>query len=213
LQAADARATAALEQEKSEEGRLSQLAMQGPYTALARADETVARLERETATEALRVAAIRLLHDTVAQCRSAAIAAVAGPVEAAATRTVQRIAGYRLGHVQLSDTFEPVHVLPTTATAPVPLESMSGGEREQIALATRLALAEVLAKGDRQLVVLDDVLVATDTARLARVLRVLEEAAQRLQLLILTCHPERYAGLEGSTFFDLERILREQPAA
>jgi DNA repair protein SbcC/Rad50 len=213
LQAAADTATTALEQEKSEEGRLTQLSMQGPYTALARAEEAVARLERETAADELRLAAIRLLHDTVEQCRRAAIAAVAGPVEAAATRTLQRIAGHRLGRVRLSDSFEPVHVEPGTAAAPVPLESMSGGEREQIALATRLALADVLAQGERQLVVLDDVLVATDAGRLARVMRVLEEAAQRLQLLILTCHPERYAGLDGTTFFDLERILCDSAAA
>jgi uncharacterized protein YhaN len=103
--------------------------------------------------------------------------------------------------------------MPGIAGAPVSIESMSGGEREQIYLATRLALADLLAKGERQLVVLDDVLVATDSGRLARVMRILEEAAQRLQLLILTCHPERYLGLEGARFFDLEEILRDSAAA
>ena len=86
-------------------------------------------------------------------------------------------------------------------------------EREQIYLATRLALADVLAKGERQLVVLDDVLVATDSGRFARVMRILKETAQRLQVLILTCHPERYMGLDGARFFDLEVILRESAQA
>jgi DNA repair exonuclease SbcCD nuclease subunit len=58
-------------------------------------------------------------------------------------------------------------------------------------------------------VVLDDVLTATDTGRLARVMGVLEEAAQRLQVLILTCHPERYRGLAGANFVDLEAIVRD----
>jgi len=53
-------------------------------------------------------------------------------------------------------------------------------------------------------VVLDDVLTATDAGRLARVVNVLEDAAQRLQVLILTCHPERYRGLRQAVFFDLE---------
>jgi uncharacterized protein YhaN len=86
------------------------------------------------------------------------------------------------------------------------LESLSGGEREQLHLAVRLALAEVLSGGERQLVVLDDVLTATDTARLARVLTILEEAAQRWQIVVLTCHPERYRGLTAATFFDLEAM-------
>ncbi len=207
LQAADDTATKALEQEKSEEGRLMHAAAQGPYSALARAEEEVARLKREIASEELRLAAIRLLRTTVEESRNAALAAVAAPVEAAATRTLQRIAGNRLGRVQLGEAFEPTQMMPGSADVPVSIENMSGGEREQIYLATRLALADVLAKGERQLVVLDDVLVATDAGRLARVMRILEEAAQRLQVLILTCHPERYRGMDGAHFLDLERIL------
>ena len=212
LRAADDTATKALEQEKSEEGRLMHVSAQGPYSALARAEEEVVRLNREIASEELQMAAIRLLQTTVEQSRNAALAAVAAPVELAATRTLQRIAGNRLGRVQLGDAFEPTQMMPGIADAPVPIESMSGGEREQIYLATRLALADVLAKDERQLVVLDDVLVATDSGRFARVMRILEEAAQRLQLLILTCHPERYLGLEGACFFDLEGILRDSAA-
>ena len=36
----------------------------------------------------------------------------------------------------------------------------------------------------------------------------LEEEAQRLQIIILTCHPERYRGLAGANFIDLEAIVR-----
>jgi DNA repair protein SbcC/Rad50 len=149
----------------------------------------------------------------VDQARNAALAAIAAPVETAATRTLQRIAGNRLGRIQLGEAFEPTQMTPGIADAPVSIESMSGGEREQIYLATRLALADVLTQGERQLVVLDDVLVATDSGRFARVMRILEEAAQRLQLLILTCHPERYLGLEGARFFDLEGFLRDSAPA
>ena len=207
LQAADDAATKALEQEKSEEGRLMHAATQGPYSALAQAEEELARLKREIASEELRLAAIRLLQTTVEESRNAALAAVAAPVEVAATRTLQRIAGNRLGRVQLGEAFEPRQVMPGATDAPVSIEDMSGGEREQIYLATRLALADVLAKDERQLVVLDDVLVATDAGRLARVIRILEEAGQRLQVLILTCHPERYLGLDGAHFLDLDGIL------
>ena len=65
----------------------------------------------------------------------------------------------------------------------------------------------VPAGADRRFLVLDDILTATDTGRLARVLSILEEAAQRLQLFILTCHPERYRGLTDADFYDLEEIL------
>jgi len=38
--------------------------------------------------------------------------------------------------------------------------------------------------------VLDDVLTATDPERLTRILELLDEAADRYQVLILTCHPD-----------------------
>lgn len=208
LKAVGDEATKALEEEKSEEGRLQHLSGGGPYSELANAEEEVARLEGEIAREALRANAVRLLHDTVALCRSEALSAVAGPVEAVATRYLHRIAGGGLGRVHLGTAFEPEGVRPEISDSPVPLDSLSGGEKEQIHLATRLALAGVLAKNERQLVVLDDVLTATDAGRLARVLSIIEEAAERLQVLVLTCHPERYRGLDGARFFDLEAILR-----
>jgi uncharacterized protein YhaN len=71
-----------------------------------------------------------------------------------------------------------------------------------------LALAEILGKDERQMVVLDDVLTATDAGRLARVMGVLEDATQQLQILILTCHPERYRTLKNTQFFDLEALMR-----
>ena len=208
LQAADETASRALEKESREEGRLDHLSAQGPYSALARTEEDVARLQQDLSMEEMRVLAIKLLRDTVSQCRAEALAAVAAPVEIAASRILQRVAGSRLGRIRLENTFEPGRVSPDMAEETVSVEHISGGEREQVYLATRLALAEVLAQGERQLVVLDDVLTATDAGRLARVMDILEEAAQRLQLLILTCHPERYRGLEGACFIDLEAAIR-----
>jgi hypothetical protein len=40
-------------------------------------------------------------------------------------------------------------------------------------------------------------------------MNVLEEAAQDLQILILTCHPERYRALKTARFFDLEKALQK----
>ncbi len=208
LEAATEVAGKALEDEKTEEGRLQTLSARGPYTALAMAEEEIVDLETRFESEQLRGNAIHLIHDTVARCRSQALSAVVGPVEAAATQTLRRISGERLGKLKLSESFEPDHVLPEISGASVSIENVSGGEKEQIHFATRLALAEVLAKEERQLVILDDVLTSTDAGRLARVMTILEEGAQRLQILILTCHPERYRGLERANFIDLEAIVR-----
>jgi len=199
----------AREQEIREEARLENLTAQGPYSSLVVAEERVIQLEKEIRHEELRIDAIKLLHDTVAACRSNAIAAVSKPVEEKASRTLQRIAGRRLGKIEIGDAFIPASVMPESIEESVALDNLSGGEQEQLYLATRLALAEVLGKDDRQMVVLDDVLTATDARRLARVMGVLEEAAQQLQILVLTCHPERYRALKNTQFFDLENLLQE----
>ncbi|MGA2715914.1 MAG: SbcC/MukB-like Walker B domain-containing protein [Bryobacteraceae bacterium] len=88
------------------------------------------------------------------------------------------------------------------------LDILSGGEKEQVHLAVRLALAELLTKDarERQLVVLDDVLTATDDERLKRVLTILEEMRAHAQFLILTCHPERYKPLNGAKFIDMASL-------
>jgi len=210
LQAADEAAGKARDDEKSEEGKLQGLSGQGTYSLMAAAEEKVAALQAEVTAEELRAGAIRLLQDTLVECRDEAVAAVAGPVEAMATQIVQRIAGGRLGRLELGDSFEPASVVPEISGEAVSLESVSGGEREQIHLATRLALAEVLAREERQMVVLDDVMTFTDDGRMARALAILEEEAQRLQIVILTCHPVRYRGLNGASFVDLEAVMAAQ---
>jgi len=194
--------------EKLAEGRLLQLEKDGSYSALALAEEKVARLELETAREKLRMDSIKLLHNTVASCRSEALAGVTAPVESIVTRNLRRIAGARFGRVRLGEGFEPVNVIPQEAEVTATPSELSGGEQEQLYFVTRLALAEVLAKEERQLVVLDDVLAFTDSGRLNRALTIMEEAAQKNQVVVLTCHPEWYRSVSTASFFDLEEIIR-----
>ncbi len=207
LSSAEEAARDALEKEKSEEGRLGQLASEGNYSRATVAEESVVSLGDKIRREELRVNAVKLLHDTVDACRKQAIEAISKPVEDLATDFMTRIAGPRLGGVSVSGDFTPIEVNPGAIdNALVSIDQLSGGEQEQVHFAVRLALAEVLAKNERQLVVLDDALTATDTGRFARVLSLIEDVASKLQVLILTCHPEKYRALDQAAFFDLERI-------
>jgi uncharacterized protein YhaN len=197
----------AREKEVREETILESLGTQGIYSSLGLIEEQLVQLEEEVKREEVRMEAIRVLHETVATCRTEAIASISGPVEATATRTLHRIAGRRMGAIKVGEGFSPSAVVPDNMSEAVQVENLSGSEQEQLYLATRLALADVLGRDDRQLVVLDDVLTATDSGRLARVMNILEEAAERFQILILTCHPERYRGLKKGTFHDLEKLV------
>lgn len=194
----------ARDEEKTAEGLLQSLAAEGTYSKLVTLEEELAALEASIEQESIRMDAIKLLHETVSTCKSRMVASVSAPVERSATRMLSRIVGPRLGQLKLTGAFVPEAISPEIASSPVAIQNLSGGEQEQLYLVARLALAEVLAKHQRQLVVLDDVLNATDAGRLARLLTLLEEVSDRLQIVILTCHPERYRALDSAEFFELK---------
>lgn len=89
-------------------------------------------------------------------------------------------------------------------------EEQSFGTREQLGLVCRLAYADLLQQsGTPTLIVLDDALVHSDKDRLDRLKRVLYDASQRHQVLMMTCHPDRWRDL-GAPVRDLAEAL--QPA-
>lgn len=73
---------------------------------------------------------------------------------------------------------------------------LSFGAREQMGLISRLAYADLLREAGRPtLVILDDTLVHSDEERLDDMKRILFDAATRHQLLLFTCHPEKWQDL------------------
>lgn len=85
---------------------------------------------------------------------------------------------------------------------------LSFGAKEQAALISRLAYADLLKEAGRPtLLMLDDALVHSDTARLEQMKRVVFDGATRHQILLFTCHPERWDGL-GSTPRDVRSFVQ-----
>ena len=75
-------------------------------------------------------------------------------------------------------------------------DSLSGGAKEQVAAAARLAMAEILAADhDGCLpVVFDDAFAYTDPERVQSLQRMLSLASLRgLQVILLTCTPTEYS--------------------
>ena len=106
-------------------------------------------------------------------------------------------------------------VRPTQGGGAVAFDQLSGGAREQVAAAVRLAMAEVLAADhDGCLpVVFDDAFAYSDPERVQILQRMLDLAASRgLQLMILTCNPSDYAGLGAHEIkLRLERVVPITP--
>lgn len=92
------------------------------------------------------------------------------------------------------------------------MAELSFGAREQMGLISRLAYADLLQEAGRPtLILLDDTLVHSDQSRLEAMKRILFDAASRHQILLFTCHPEKWQDL-GVPPIDLQ-ALKGQAAA
>jgi energy-coupling factor transporter ATP-binding protein EcfA2 len=80
---------------------------------------------------------------------------------------------------------------------PMPYDRLSQGANGALALAVRLAMAEVYLDGGRGFVMLDDPLVHLDRDRMAEATAILRAFAERSQVIFFTCHDEHAARLEG----------------
>jgi uncharacterized protein YhaN len=196
------------EQLRDEEAGVRQISSSAPYSMLSEADERLASIAAELREEEVRTEAVKLLRETIEACRSEAIASIPEQVAETAASILRNIAGTRFQTIRLSSGLLPVGVSPTSVNTAVPLSDLSGGEKEQVDFSVRLALGKQLAGSERQLLVLDDSMTKTDPVRFEHILQMLQESTDQLQILILTCNPERYKSLAGAKLHDLERAAK-----
>ncbi|GAY17312.1 ATP-binding protein [Mycobacterium sp. shizuoka-1] len=85
----------------------------------------------------------------------------------------------------------------------VPYESLSGGAKEQLGILARLAGAALVAKEDSVPVVIDDALGFTDPERLTKMGAVFDTVGDHGQVIVLTCTPTRYLGVQDAHVIEL----------
>lgn len=164
---------------------------------LAAARGVLERADRKLAVVEQDAAALRLLYDTLRTAEQDARRSFAEPITRRMSPYLQTLfPGCELDFA--SDTLELRHL--RRAGCDEPFGRLSIGTREQLAVLTRLAFAELLSeRGQPAAVILDDALVYSDRSRLQRMQAELLRAAERLQVLVLTCRPDDYAGLDAPT--------------
>jgi hypothetical protein len=170
-----------------------------------RADDVAARLAELVDAGAVAEARCRDM-----QQEAAALQLLARELEAAASRTrdrfakpiIERLAPYLQlmlpqARLVLGDDLAP-HAL-ERGTVVENFVRLSGGTQEQLALLVRLAFARLLADtGAPAPLILDDAVTHTDDERLMRLFRALQHAAQRHQVLVLTCRQRAFEELGGN---------------
>lgn len=189
----------ALRQQADSTGRLRADGGSDPVAALKTAQ---ARLDTARARHdglARRAAAQRRLHDLFNEERQLLSDQLTRPLAERATGYLQRVFGPEASlSLRLEDGAFTGLALGRGAQGATGFDHLSGGAREQVAAAFRLAMAEILAEAHDGCLplVFDDAFAHSDPERVQKLLRMLDLAASRgLQVIVLTCTPADYAGL------------------
>ncbi|QGU07056.1 chromosome segregation protein [Corynebacterium occultum] len=89
----------------------------------------------------------------------------------------------------------------------VPLEALSGGAKEQLAILTRFAIARLVGEQEGGTpVFVDDALGSTDPGRLDRMAALFSQAGRSTQVFVLTCMPQRYESVTGKREYRIEEL-------
>ena len=172
-----------------------------PGTALREAEERLQRACADCDRRQLDADADALLHQLFREETEAANASVTEPLAEAVRGYLKRLFGPE-AEVKLlyeNGAFGEFHLVrPGFSDHAEAFATLSGGAREQVAAAVRLATAELLARdyGGTLPVVFDDAFVNSDKHRVDKIVNMLYYATEQgLQVIFSTCDPERYAGV------------------
>lgn len=185
-----------------------------PIAAADLAARTAERARRLMDSERTHASAVALLARLFEEQRTAVAEQSARPLAEAADRYLACVhgTGAKL-HLSLDEdgaTFAGA-TLSRPDSSTFPFESLSGGAREQVGVALRLAMTETLANGHGGAlpVVLDDAFVNSDPKRVLAIHDMLDLATRRgLQVIVLSCHPDQYEGMGWTN----HRLTRCAPA-
>ncbi len=136
----------------------------------------------------------RIAHDLIEYRKQAATKAVLAPLEQRLTAALAELSGDATREVFLDEHLQ-IAGLGRTRDAVYAFDDLSQGAKEQLLLCLRIAVVQELATDEPQVLLLDDVLVNTDSVRQERILDVLGALSAKLQIVILTCHADRYRGV------------------
>lgn len=138
---------------------------------------------------------LKLLRDTLDEARDETSAKFVGPVAKRAKRHIERL----LPGCDLSFSEDLTLEAVVRAGISEGCGDLSRGTQEQLAVLTRIAFADMLLEQGRPVsLILDDPLVYADDARLDLMVEILSEAAERMQVILLTCRDRAFRHVPGN---------------
>jgi len=179
-----------------------------PRTEMERLDYEIEVRETELSRHEARLRGIAILEAALEAERHRLGRALAEPLNQHLSPWLSAIRGKET-HVEFDDNGKRITNIRTKdgeSTISLAFASHSSGMQEQTALAMRLIVARLAARrlpSGRLPLVLDDPLTQSDTMRRTGLRDVLLEAAENLQIIFVTCHPEHSRALAGANEINL----------
>ncbi len=192
---------------------------EGLHARLMDAEALLVDIEAKLAQQTLEADAHQRLRVLFDECQESQVQQVIGPV---AGRVLEwaHLTGLRdFEQVCFGDHFLPEGIVMagSNPAEPVIFDHESYGTAEQLSLLVRLALGGVLAKDEPGVAILDDPLAHADPGKHRNILNILRIASEggaswnppagRLQIIVLTCHPDRFDHLPGAAHISLEQLI------
>ncbi|PLA37613.1 hypothetical protein CYJ46_07825 [Corynebacterium coyleae] len=170
----------------------------------AAAELEIAQAALDRATR--RAEAVKLLRETMHRHRDVARSRYAAPFNAAVRERARILFGPSVDFNYGDDLTITDR---TVDGVTVPLDQLSGGTKEQLAILTRFAIADLVSgegTGAPVPVVVDDALGATDPERLARMNSLFSQVGKHSQVLVLTCFPQRFDRVSAARTYAVDDL-------
>ena len=193
---------------RTAEGALEQVGGQYIQERVKQAREAVVALEEREREFDLEYGAWQLLHETLGEAEKEDAVHLGNALVQPVSERMAALTGGRYGEIAIGPQLEATGI--QVAGGDREFDVLSVGTQEQIALLLRLSIAEALDT----FIVLDDQLTQSDPARMTWMRDLLEAAAARIQVVVITCHPEHYAVGNGRRHVvDLSSCVRRRTLA
>jgi len=155
-------------------------------------EEGIEFLERNAERLTMRLRAYEIIGEVLEEARQNVLSGISGTVDERIGAYIAQITDKKYDRVRLSRDDFSLDVFSREKGDWVNSDTreLSAGARDQLYLAARLALVDVVAAGNPLPLILDDPFVHFDSLRRENTRDLLKEVAKRHQVILLTCHDD-----------------------
>ena len=172
----------------------------GSANELQEAESRLEHLEAEFESAERQANAANLLYELLTDAHSDIVSRYQAPFLEEFTRLSKNVFGPEVSYELDEDLAVTKRI---AAGIDVPLDQLSGGATEQIAMLYRLAAASLMGRGESVPIFLDDTLGYTDAFRAENMNAVLALMGKNHQIIVTTCDVNRFSAIPDADIYDI----------